>query len=74
MKHKHESDILSRLLELTHGVQYEITPEEQSELRDVEDYKRYSERDREAQATLNEATRQEKALLDLARSAGAEAS
>ncbi len=74
MKHKHESDILSRLLELTHGVQYEITPEEQSELRDVEDYKRNSERDREAQATLNEATRQEKALLDLARSAGAEAS
>jgi len=74
MKHKHESDILSRLLELTHGVQYEITPEEQSELRDVEDYKRNSERDREAQATLNEATRQEKALLDLARSAGAETS
>lgn len=67
MKHKHESEILSRLLELTNGVQYEASPDELAELRDVDDEKRRSERDREAQARLNEVKRQEKALLDLAR-------
>jgi len=67
MKHKHESDILSRLLEITKGVPYEASPEELAELSDVDDEKRRSERDREAQARLNEVKRQEKALLDLAR-------
>ena len=67
MKHKHESEILSRLLELTKGVQYEASPDELAELRDVDDEKRRNERDREAQARLNEVKRQEKALLDLAR-------
>ena len=67
MKHKHESEILSRLLELTKGKQYEASPDELSELRDVDDERKRSERDREAQARLNEIKRQEKALLDLAR-------
>ena len=67
MKHKHESEILSRLLELTKGIPYEASPDELAELRDVDDEKRRSERDREAQARLNEVKRQEKALLDLAR-------
>ena len=67
MKHKDESEILARLLELTKGVQYEASPDELAELRDVDDEKRRSERDREAQARLNEVKRQEKALLDLAR-------
>lgn len=67
MKHKHESNILSRLLEITQGVPYEASPEELAELSDAEDEKRRSERDREAQARLNEVKRQEKALLDLAR-------
>lgn len=67
MKYKTESEILSRLLELTKGVQYEASPDELAELRDVDDEKRRSERDREAQARLNEVKRQEKALLDLAR-------
>ncbi len=72
MKHKHESEILSRLLELTKGKPYEASPEELAELGNVDDEKRLSERDREAQARLNELKRQEKALLDLARG-GAEA-
>ena len=67
MKHKNESEILSRLLELTKGVPYEATPEELDELKEVDVEKRRSERDREAQAKLNEVRRQEKALLDLAR-------
>ncbi|KAL6717462.1 hypothetical protein ACLMJK_005377 [Lecanora helva] len=73
MKHKHESEILSQLLELTRGQPYEITPEERIELREVEDYKRSSTRDREAQAKLNEVRRQEQALLDQARASTASA-
>ena len=68
MKHKHESEILAQLLELTNAHQYEITGEEQSEMRDVEDQERSGQRDREAQFKLNEVKRQEKALLDQARS------
>ena len=67
MKHKHESEILSRLLELTKGTPYEATPEELDELKEVDVEKRRSQRDRDAQAKLNEVRRQEKALLDLAR-------
>ncbi|CAD6574231.1 MAG: hypothetical protein ASARMPRED_006611 [Alectoria sarmentosa] len=67
MKHKHESEILSRLLELTRGITYEASPDELAELRDVDEEQKRSERDREAQARLNEIERQEKALLDLAR-------
>ena len=67
MKHKHESEILSRLLELTKAKPYEASPDELAELRDVDVEKIRSERDREAQAKLNEIRRREKALLDLAR-------
>ena len=69
MKHKHESEILSHLLELTKGQPYEMTTDERMELREVEDFKRSSARDREAQARLNEVRRQEQALLDSARAA-----
>ena len=67
MKHKNESEILSRLLELTRGVPYKATPEELDELMEVDVEKRRSERDRDAQAKLNEVRRQEQALLDKAR-------
>ena len=46
---------------------YEASPEELTELRDLDDERSRSERDSEAQARLNEIRRQEKALLDLAR-------
>ena len=74
MKHKHESEILAQLLELTKAHQYESTSEEYSEQRDVEDHRRRSQRDREAQMRLNEVKCQEKALLDQARGRGVEAS
>ena len=67
VKHKNENEILSRLLELTEGVPYQASPDELAELREVDDEKRRSERDREAQAKLNEVRRQEKELLDMAR-------
>ena len=67
MKYKNESEILSRLLELTRGIPYEATPEELDELMEVDVEKRRSERDRDAQAKLNEVRRQEQALLDKAR-------
>lgn len=67
MKHKREGEILSRLLEVTGAKQYETTPEEYAELREIEDFRRSSQRDREAQARLNEVKKQEKALLDQAR-------
>ena len=67
MKHKKESEILSRLLELTRGIPYEASSDELVELRDVDDEKRRRERHREAQAKLNEVRRREKALLNLAR-------
>ena len=67
IKYKHENDILSRLLELTHGVPYEITPEERAELEEVKDYQTDRERDRARQAKLNETKREEQRLLNLAR-------
>ncbi|KAK4693577.1 large subunit ribosomal protein MRP49, partial [Lecanoromycetidae sp. Uapishka_2] len=67
MKHKHESEILSKLLELTKATPYEATPDEVAELREEEDFTRRSERDRAAQAKLNETRRQERALLEAAR-------
>ena len=70
MKHKSESEILSRLLEMTRAVPYEATPDELAELRDVEDYNRKTTRDRAAQSRLNQIKKQEQALLDQARGAG----
>ena len=70
MKHQSESEILSRLLEMTRAVPYEATPDELAELRDVEDYNRKTTRDRAAQSRLNQIKKQEQALLDQARGAG----
>ena len=70
MKHKSESEILSRLLEMTKAMPYEATPDELAELRDVEDYNRKTAKDRAAQSRLNQIKRQEQALLDQARGAG----
>jgi len=73
MKHKHESEILSKLLEMTKAIPYEATPDELAELREEDDFKRSSDRDRAAQARLNETRRQEKALLEAARGGAMEA-
>ena len=71
MKHKHENDILSKLLELTNATPYKISSDEEVELREVEDDRRRSERDRETQARINSMKRQEKALMDQAKGLGA---
>lgn len=73
MKHKHESEILSELLDLTNAMPHQASLEEEAELREIEDNKKRSERDRETQTRLNEVKKQEKALLDLARGGTAEA-
>ncbi|KAL9128654.1 MAG: hypothetical protein Q9217_002714 [Psora testacea] len=67
IKHRHESEILNRLIELTNAVPYQPSAEEMAELEEVkEDWSR-SKRDSERQARLNEIKRQEAALLEQAR-------
>lgn len=73
MKHKHESEILEKLMALTKGIPYEASPDELAELQDVGDYKRRSEEDRQGQAKLNAIIQQEKALLEKARGGGDDA-
>lgn len=70
MKHKQDSEILSKLLELTNATPYEPSPDELAELREVDDDKMRSDRDKKAQMRLNQIRRQEQALLDQARGAG----
>ena len=73
IKHRHENEILSRLFELTKATPYEASAEELAELREEEDFQRSSERDRKAQARLNEARQREKDLLEQARGGAVEA-
>ncbi|KAK3172932.1 hypothetical protein OEA41_006258 [Lepraria neglecta] len=70
MKHKQDSEILSRLLELTKATPYEASPDELVELREVDDNKMRSDRDKKAQMRLNQIRKQEEVLLAQARGAG----
>lgn len=70
MKHKQDSEILSRLLELTKATPYEASPDELVELREVDDNKMRSDRDKKAQMRLNQIRKQEEALLAQAKGAG----
>ena len=67
MKYKHEREILLRLMDAAGGTPCATASDDEIKLRELEDYKKNSERDRQAQARLNEVKRQEKALLDQAR-------
>lgn len=67
MKHRHESEILDRLMDLTKGIQYEASADEKTELQDVIHDKAMSDKTREAQMRLNEVKKQEKMLLEQAR-------
>ncbi|KAL8716744.1 MAG: hypothetical protein Q9225_005950 [Loekoesia sp. 1 TL-2023] len=69
MKHKHESDILSELMDLTRATPVVATPEEEMELQKLADEEKRSAIDRARNAAYNEQKRQEKALLDQARGA-----
>lgn len=69
MKHKHESDILSELMDLTRATPVVATPEEEMELQKLADEQKRGAIDRARNAAYTEQKRQEKALLDQARGA-----
>lgn len=69
MKHKHEADILSELVDLTRATPVVATPEEEAELQQLADEEKRSAADRIRNAAYSEQKRQEKALLDQARGA-----
>ena len=67
IKHRHESEILSRLMELTKAVPIVATPEEEAQLRQLEDDNVKSQQDAQRSAEINERRRREAAVLDQAR-------
>lgn len=69
MKHRHESEILSELMDLTKATPVVATAEEEAELQELADQEKRSESDRARNAAYTEQKRQEKALLDQARGA-----
>lgn len=69
MKHKHEEEILEQLMQITKAVQVNPSPDEELEMKELEDQRARSERDAETTRVYNEKVRQEKALLEQARSA-----
>lgn len=69
MKHKHESDILSELVDLTKATPVVATPEEEAEFQQLAEEEKRSALDRVRNAAYTEQKKQEKALLDQARGA-----
>lgn len=67
MKHRHERDILSDLLELTRAVPVVPSAGAGAELQQINEDKRRSEEDRIRNAAFMEQKRHEKALLEQAR-------
>lgn len=67
MKHKKAEEILERLMQVTKAQAVVATSEEEVEMRELEDQKARSERDREEVLAYNEKVRQERALLEQAR-------
>lgn len=67
MKNKHESDILSEMINSTKATPVFPTPEEEAELQQLSDEEKRSAADRARNAAYTEQKRQEKALLDQAR-------
>ncbi len=66
MKHKHENEILERLMVLGEGRQVEATEEEREKMRLLEEERRFAMRDREEQREVNRVRKEEKKLLELA--------
>ena len=67
MKHKKEEEILERLMDVTKAQAVMASADEEAELRELEEQRRKSERDREEVMAYNEKVRQERALLEQAR-------
>ena len=68
MKHRHQSAILSDLMDLTKATPVIATPEEEAEVQKLAEEEKRGEIDRARSAAHIEKKRQEKALLDQARS------
>ncbi|KAL8969047.1 MAG: hypothetical protein Q9183_002178, partial [Haloplaca sp. 2 TL-2023] len=69
MKHKHESEILSELINSTKATLVVATAEEEAEIEELKDQEKRSEADRLRNAAYTEQKRREKALLEQARGA-----
>jgi len=67
MKHRNESEILSLLMDLTKAIPVKATPEEEQELRQLEEENKRSELDAQRSAEVNALRKREAALLDQAR-------
>lgn len=70
MKHRHESEILSQLMELTKAQQIEAAPEETEMLANLEAAQKKSEEDRARNNAYKEAKARSDAILAQARTAG----
>ena len=71
MRNQHSSVILKDFLEKTHAVPVFPTPQEQTELDEIEDLRQRGEVDRERLRKLREAQKREEALMSQARSEAA---
>lgn len=67
MKHKRSEEILERLMKVTGARLVVASAEEEVEVRELEDQRLRSEKDREEVLAYNEKVRQERALLEQAR-------
>lgn len=67
MKHKHESEILKQVMELTRATPVRATPEDEAEMQALDEQKKRSTQDMLRNAKLNDQKKQEKALLEQAR-------
>ncbi|KAI9844552.1 MAG: hypothetical protein M1837_005511 [Sclerophora amabilis] len=74
MKHKHESAILSQLIELTGAMPIAATPEEMEQLRDLKERGERAEEDSARMAEVNAQRKREEAILAQARGEVAQAS
>ncbi|KAL8797218.1 MAG: hypothetical protein Q9195_000685 [Heterodermia aff. obscurata] len=69
MKHRHEEEILEQLMQITKAVKVDPNPEEELEMRQLEDQRARSQKDAETTRLYNEKVGREKALLEQARTA-----
>ncbi|KAI9834891.1 MAG: hypothetical protein M1819_002799 [Sarea resinae] len=67
MKHKHESEILAKLMELTKAVPVEATAEELEELRELEEQAAQGERDARRMEQINAQQKRREVMLAQAR-------
>ena len=67
MKHRTDAQILQELMEVTKAVEVQATPEDEATLRDLEEQRVRSEKDRELMAAVTRERKAEEARLKQAR-------